>query len=162
MDFTTDGLGVTPSNRFDSNMCMYGKECTHGFWQSFNELWSNEEEVKDFKQKVFDQMQVLYKENTPEFIYFVTLYNVFNNYIAKLTEDNIIKSRTGFKNTLIWKKLYKFQQDGVKGAIDKIEKYNGCIIADSVGLGKTFTALAVIIHNELHKKPNSIYNRKKK
>lgn len=149
VDFTTDGLGVTPSNRFDSNMCMYGKECTYGFLQSFNELWSNGTAVLDVKQKVLDQMQVLYKENTPEFIYFVTLYNIFNNYIEELTEDNIIKSRTGFKETLIWKKLYKFQQDGVKGAIDKIEKYNGCIIADSVGLGKTFTALAVIKYYEL-------------
>lgn len=94
-------------------------------------------------------MRILYKENTPEFIYFVTLYNIFNNYLDELTEDNIVKSRTGFKETSIWNKLYKFQKDGVMGAIDKIEKYNGCIIADSVGLGKTFTALAVIKYYEL-------------
>lgn len=94
-------------------------------------------------------MKVLYKENTPEFIYFVTLYNIFNNYLDELTEDNIVKSRTGFKETLVWNKLYKFQKDGVMGAIDKIEKYNGCIIADSVGLGKTFTALAVMKYYEL-------------
>ena len=149
VDFTTDGLGITPSSRLDSNMCLYGKEYTIGFLQSFNELWNDTTAVEDVKQKVLEQMQMLYKENTAEFIYFVTLYNIFNNYIDELTEDNIVKSKTGFKETLIWNKLYKFQKDGVMGAIDKIEKYNGCIIADSVGLGKTFIALAVIKYYEL-------------
>ncbi|MDD2215742.1 MAG: SNF2-related protein, partial [Eubacteriales bacterium] len=149
VDFTSDGLGITSSNRLDSNMCLYGNEYTIGFLQAFNDLWNDSATVEDVKQKVLDQMQVLYKENTPEFIYFVTLYNIFNNYLDELTEDNIVKSKTGFKETLIWNKLYKFQKDGVLGAIDKIEKYNGCIIADSVGLGKTFTALAVIKYYEL-------------
>jgi len=149
VDFTSDGLGITPSNRLDSNMCMYGKEYTISFLQAFNELWNDETAVEDVKQKVLDQMQVLYKENTPEFIYFVTLYNIFTNYLDELTEDKIVKSKTGFKDSRIWNKLYKFQKDGVIGAIDKIEKYNGCILADSVGLGKTFTALAVIKYYEL-------------
>ncbi|HHT57777.1 SNF2-related protein, partial [Herbinix luporum] len=149
VDFTSDGLGITPSNRLDSNMCLYGKDYTIGFLQSFNELWEDDTAVQDVKEKVLEQMRILYKENTPEFIYFVTLYNIFNNYLDELTEDNIVKSRTGFKETQIWNKLYKFQKDGVMGAIDKIEKYNGCIIADSVGLGKTFTALAVIKYYEL-------------
>ena len=149
VDFTSDGLGITPSNRLDSNMCLYGKDYTIGFLQAFNELWEDETAVQDVKDKVLEQMRILYKENTPEFIYFVTLYNIFNNYLEELTEDNIVKSRTGFKETLIWNKLYKFQKDAVMGAIDKIEKYNGCIIADSVGLGKTFTALAVIKYYEL-------------
>lgn len=148
-DFTTDGLGVTPSNRFDMNTCMYGKGATSAFLQMFNELWEDDSTVEDVKQTVLDQMQVLYKENPPEFIYFITLYNIFSAYLGELTEDNIIKTRTGFKETLIWNKLYKFQKDGVIGAIDKIEKHNGCIIADSVGLGKTFTALAVIKYYEL-------------
>ena len=149
VDFTSDGLGITPSNRLDSNMCLYGKDYTISFLQAFNELWENDTAVQDVKDKVLEQMRILYKENTPEFIYFVTLYNIFNNYLDELTEDNIVKSRTGFKDTLVWNKLYKFQKDGVMGAIDKIEKYNGCIIADSVGLGKTFTALAVIKYYEL-------------
>lgn len=149
VDFTSDGLGITSSNRLDSNMCLYGNECTIGFLQAFNELWNDTTAVEDVKNRVLEQMQILYKENTPEFIYFVTLYNIFNNYLDELTEDNIVKSRTGFKETLIWNKLYKFQKDGVMGAIDKIEKHNGCIIADSVGLGKTFTALAVIKYYEL-------------
>jgi SNF2 family DNA or RNA helicase len=149
VDFTSDGLGITPSNRLDSNMCLYGKDYTIGFLQAFNELWEDNTAVQDVKDKVLEQMRILYKENTPEFIYFVTLYNIFYDYLDELTEDNIVKSRTGFKETQIWNKLYKFQKDAVMGAIDKIEKYNGCIIADSVGLGKTFTALAVIKYYEL-------------
>lgn len=149
VDFTSDGLGITPSNRIDSNMCLYGKDYTISFLQAFNELWEDDTAVQDVKEKVLEQMRILYKENAPEFIYFVTLYNIFSDYLDELTEDNIVKSRTGFKETLVWNKLYQFQKDGVMGAIDKIEKHNGCIIADSVGLGKTFTALAVIKYYEL-------------
>ena len=127
-----------------SNKCLYGKDYTIGFLQAFNELWEDDNAVQDVKDKVLEQMRILYKENTPEFIYFVTLYNIFYDYLDELTEDIIVKSRTGFKETQIWNKLYKFQKDAVMGAIDKIEKYNVSIIADSVGLGKTFTALAVI------------------
>ena len=149
VDFTTDGLGITSSNRIDSNTCMYGNEFTSVYLQMFDELWNNTAAVEDVKEQVLQHMQVLYKENTPEFIYFITLYNVFKEYLGELTEDNIVKTKTGIKDTLIWNKLYKFQRDGVIGAIDKIEKYNGCIIADSVGLGKTFTALAIIKYYEL-------------
>ena len=149
VDFTSDGLGITPSNRLDSNMCLYGKDYTIAFLQAFNELWQDDTAVQDVKDKVLQQMRILYKENTPEFIYFVTLYNIFYDYLDELTEDSIVKSRTGFKETQIWNKLYKFQKDATIGTIDKIEKYNGCIIADSVGLGKTFTALAVIKYYEL-------------
>ena len=94
-------------------------------------------------------MQVMYRENAPELIYYLMLYHIFHDYLDELNEENIIKSGTGFKNTKIWQMLYKFQRDGVQGIIDKIEKYNGCILADSVGLGKTFSALAVIKYYEL-------------
>lgn len=149
VDFTTDGLGITPSNRIDQNTCVYGNEFTSIYLQMFDELWNDTSAVQDVKQQILEQMEVLYKENTPQFIYFVTLYNVFHDYLDELTEDKIVKSKTGFRETHIWNKLYKFQKDGVMGAIDKIEKYNGCIIADSVGLGKTFTALAIIKYYEL-------------
>lgn len=149
VDFTTDGLGVTPSNRMDNNVCMTGKEETQSFLQMFNTYWNNPEFVIDVKEQILEQMKIVYKENTPEFIYFITLYSVFNEYLDELTEDKILKTRTGFKDTVIWNMLYKFQQDGVIGAIEKIEKHNGCIIADSVGLGKTFTALAIIKYYEL-------------
>lgn len=149
VDFTTDGLGITHSNRVDSNMCMYGYEFTNHFLKLFDELWNDHTAVEDVKKEVLRQIQTLYKENTPEFIYFITLYHIFNQYLGELTEDNILKSRTGIKETVIWNKLYQFQKDGVMGAIDKIEKHNGCIIADSVGLGKTFSALAIIKYYEL-------------
>lgn len=149
VDFSSDGLGITPSNRIDSNMCIYGEDYTMHFLRMFDELWNDDSAVEDVKEQVLEQMHVLYKENTAEFIYFITLYNIFNQYLDELTEDNIVKIKTGFKDTLIWNKLYKFQKDGVMGVIDKIEKYNGCILADSVGLGKTFTALAVIKYYEL-------------
>ena len=149
VDFTTDGFGITPSTRNDSNTCMYGTAFTQMFLQQFNELWEDEEQVEDIKSRVLEQMLVMYKENTPQFIYFVSLYHVFSSYLGELTDLNIVKEKTGFENTLIWNKLYRFQKDGVKGAIDKIEKYNGCILADSVGLGKTYTALAVIKYYEL-------------
>lgn len=149
VDFTTDGLGFSPSNRMDMNTCIHGKEATEQFLKMFDAIWENDSVVEDVKDKVLQQMQVIYKENTPEFIYFITLYNIFRDYLDELTEENIVKTKTGFKDTVIWDKLYKFQKDGVLGAIDKLEKYNGCIIADSVGLGKTFSALAVIKYYEL-------------
>ncbi len=149
VDFTADGLGFVPSSRNDMNACITGNEATHQFLDQFNELWEDNTQLEDVKAKVLEQMKIIYKENTPEFIYFVTLYNIFSNYLEELTEENIVKTKTGFKDTAIWNKLYKFQKDGAIGAIDKLEKYNGCILADSVGLGKTFSALAVIKYYEL-------------
>lgn len=149
VDFTTDGLGVTNSPRVDMNTCMYGKEYTKFYLDMFNQIWDDDSIVEDIKEKVLVHMEGIYKENTPEYLYFVTLYHVFNNYLEELTEDHIVKSKTGFKDTVIWNKLYKFQKDGVLGAINKIEKFGGCILADSVGLGKTFEALAVIKYYEL-------------
>ena len=149
VDFTSDGLGITPSARNDMNTCMYGRSMTQGFLQSFEGIWNNPAAVEDVTEKVLSEMEILYKENTPESVYFITLYHIFEAYLGELTEETIIKTRTGIKESLIWNKLYKFQRDGVMGAIDKIEKYGGCIIADSVGLGKTFTALAIIKYYEL-------------
>ena len=149
VDFTSEGLGIVKSDRIDSNMCMYGKEFTTHFLQMFDAIWEDTSAVEDMKESLLNQVQTLYKENTPEFIYFVTLYHIFHQYLDELSEDSIIKTRTGFKETQVWNTLYQFQKDGVIGAIDKIEKYGGCIVADSVGLGKTFTALAIIKYYEL-------------
>ena len=89
-----------------------------------------------------------YKENAPEFVYFITLYNIFREFLDDLSEDVLPNEATGFKDTLIWKKLYNFQKDATLAIINKLEKYNGCILADSVGLGKTFTTLSVIKYYE--------------
>jgi superfamily II DNA or RNA helicase len=149
VDFTTDGLGITHSNRLDMNTCLYDAAYSQSFLKMFDDIWADETLVEDVKQQVLEQMQVIYKENAPDFIYFVTLYNIFSQHLDELTEENIVKTRTGIKDTLVWQKLYKFQKDGVLGAINKIERFGGCVIADSVGLGKTFEALAIIKYYEL-------------
>lgn len=149
VDFTTDGLGITGSNRTDFNNFMAGEEFTDSQLLSFDTLWNNEMVLTDVKDKLLKQMEVMHEENSGEFIYFKSLYHIFYNYLDELDEDNIVKKGNKLKETKIWNTLYQFQQDAVIGAIDKIEKYNGCILADSVGLGKTFTALAIIQYYEL-------------
>ena len=90
----------------------------------------------------------VYQENSPELIYFMTLYNIFSEFLDDISEDVLPNEATGFRNSVIWNKLYNFQKDAALGIINKLEQYNGCILADSVGLGKTFTALAVIRYYE--------------
>jgi len=147
--FTSTGLGYTESESYDMNMCVKDAENTQALLQWFDSLWNNDSAVKDAKDLLLKQLNYLSEEKPAQFIYFVTLYNLFKDYLEEFDEEKIIKSKTGFKDTLVWNKLYKFQRDGVIGAIDKLETHNGCIIADSVGLGKTFEALAVIKYYEL-------------
>lgn len=149
VDFTATGIGAVPSRKLDLNMYSDDTQATKEVLTWFDEIWNNPAYAEDVKGEVLQNIQNIYKENSPDFLYFVTLYNIFRDYLEELNEENIIKPRTGIKETLIWNKLYKFQKDGVMGAIDKLEKHNGCIIADSVGLGKTFEALAVIKYYEL-------------
>jgi len=148
-DFTCSGLGYCPSSSFDMNTLITNKESTKQLLGWFNSLWNHDAMTHNVKAKMLAELKKLYKDNAPEFIYFVTLYNLFKNLLSDIDEEQIIKTKTGFKDTIIWNKLYNFQKDGVLGAIDKLEKYNGCIIADSVGLGKTFEALAIIKYYEL-------------
>lgn len=149
VDFTADSLGIVPSTRIEAINAFYGKEQTIGMLKAFENVWDSEEELEDVTDLVMENLNIIHKENPPEFIYFITLYNIFFEYLSELTDDRIVKEKTGIKDTLIWNKLYQFQKDGVLGAIEKMEKFNGCIIADSVGLGKTFSALAVIKYYEL-------------
>ena len=114
----------------------------------FNTLWNQPGLLEDVTDQVITQVETLYKENAPEFVYFLTLFHVFHDFMEENEEDPI-KPGLNFKDTVIWNRLYDFQKDGVVGAIRKLEKYKGCIIADSVGLGKTFEALAVIKYYEL-------------
>ena len=131
------------------NTCFKEPPETKSLLRWFDEIWSNPEATSDVKSAVLNQIESIWSSKSPEMVYFLTLYNVFREYIGEIEEDKIIKTRTGIKDTLVWDKLYRFQRDGVLGAIDKMEKYNGCIIADSVGLGKTFEALAIIKYYEL-------------
>lgn len=147
--FTTDGLGIIPSESHHMNTCFRGADEAHSLIKWFDELWASGKNSNNFEKPLQEALAFVYSDKTPQQIYFLTLFNVFRDFIGELDEDNIIKTQTGIKSTQIWQKLYKFQRDGVLGAIDKIERYNGCIIADSVGLGKTFEALAVIKYYEL-------------
>lgn len=147
-DFTSGGLGLVPSTKLDINSYVKDNTYTQQMLNQFNMFWNDENKAKNVKKAMLDSLEVVYKENNSEFIYFVTLYNIFKDYLENLTEEDIVKTKTGFKESVVWNKLYNFQKDGVLGAIDKLEKYNGCILADSVGLGKTFEALAVIKYYE--------------
>ncbi len=114
----------------------------------FNQVWQDGEKLQVVTEQVLDNITNAYKENAPEFIYFVTLYNIFNEFLEDISEDVLPNEATGFKSSVIWNKLYNFQRDAALAIINKLEKYNGCILADSVGLGKTFTALSVIKYYE--------------
>lgn len=148
-NFTASGLGYAESDQYEMNMRLNETTGTESLLEWFDAIWNNDKAVSELKDELLAHLQLLIDDQSPQFIYFLTLYNIFKDFIEELDEEKIIKTKTGFKETSVWKKLYKFQRDGVLGAIDKLEKYNGCIIADSVGLGKTFEALAVIKYYEL-------------
>ena len=115
------------------------------FFNQFKSVWGDSSKVEDVTEAIVDYISSAYEDNAPEFIYFVTLYNIFSEFLDDImSEDYLPNEGTGFRNSLVWSKLYHFQRDGAIGVIQKLEKYNGCILADSVGLGKTFTALAVM------------------
>ncbi|CAM3733343.1 helicase-related protein [Halomonas casei] len=143
------GLGEVQSDRFQMNTGISDPETSKQLLGWFDSIWADESAVKDIKADLIRQLDFIAADQPANFIYFLTLYNIFKDFLEDIDEENIIKSKTGFKDTAVWNKLYKFQKDGVLGAIDKLEKHNGCIIADSVGLGKTFEALAVIKYYEL-------------
>ena len=128
VDFTTTGLGLTPSSRPDMLPCLYGKDVSQESESKFNEIWEDEKLLEDVKEEVLEQMKIMYKENAAEFIYFLSLYNIFSDKLEALDEDKIVRKGNQIKETQIWNKLYKFQKDAVIGAIDKIEQHNGCIL----------------------------------
>jgi superfamily II DNA or RNA helicase len=115
----------------------------------FDQVWSDPEKLEDVTEKLCDHIASVYQENSPERMYFLMLYNIFSEFLEDITADVLPNDRTGYLDSLVWKKLFNFQRDAATGVINKLETYNGCILADSVGLGKTFTALAVIKYYEL-------------
>lgn len=147
--FTTSDLGFTHKKGFPTLIQKTAYPNSSASLDWFNQIWENEEDLTDVTQKVQDYFESAYKENSPEFIYFITLYNIFSDFLEDLSLDNLPNEQIGFKNSVVWNKLYNFQQDAVIGAINKLEKYKGCILADSVGLGKTFSALGVIKYYEM-------------
>lgn len=147
--FSTEGLGINPSHDLSLvQVAESAEECALlGGW--FTALWKSLPASEEPKRVLLDRLRELAVHREPSLIYFLTLYHLFKDLSGELDEERIVKSATGIRNTTIWKKLFKFQRDGVIGAIDKLDRFGGCIIADSVGLGKTFEALAVIKYHEL-------------
>lgn len=151
--FTSDGLGITESNNVSSMTAIIG-EPNHlaGLKSDFNMIWNDSTKSQEVTEKVLAKVKKIYQENSPEWLYFVSLYHIFHEQLNELDEEEIARDDSNFKDSVVWNKLYQFQKDGVMGLIRKLEKYNGAILADSVGLGKTFSALAVIKYFELQRK----------
>ncbi len=148
MGFTTSDLGCGRGNNLCNLITRIPTPHSDSYIKTFNELWKDQTKMQDVTEEVIASISEVYKENSPEFIYYVTLYNIFNEFLENISEDVLPNEATGFKESKIWSMLYNFQQDAVLAIINKLEKYNGCILADSVGLGKTFTALAVVKYYE--------------
>lgn len=146
--FTTAELGCEQGNALCTQITKLGQPVSQQFISDFNGLWNDREKMQDVTDRVLENIETVYKENAPEFIYFVTLYNIFHEFLQDISEDVLPNEATGFKSSRIWNKLYNFQKDAALAIINKLERYNGCILADSVGLGKTFTALSVIKYYE--------------
>ena len=145
---TTTDLGGDRGNNISNIVTRLDAPNTAEFVQFFDTLWNDGELLEDVTETVIERIASLYRENSPEFIYFLMLYHIFGKYLEEQTGDTLPNESTGFKESKIWNILYDFQKDAVLAIINKLEKYNGCILADSVGLGKTFTALAVIKYYE--------------
>ncbi|WP_314032934.1 helicase-related protein [Mogibacterium timidum] len=146
--FTTVDIGCERGNNTYNMVNCMEAPFSHQYMHLFEQLWNDCEKMQDVTDVVIENISTAYAENSPEFIYFMTLYHVFSEFLDDISEDVLPNEATGFKQSKIWSMLYDFQRDAVLAIINKLEKYNGCILADSVGLGKTFTALAVVKYYE--------------
>ena len=146
--FTTVDLGCERGNNAYTMIQKAEAPFSQAYIELFNQIWNDSSRLQVVTDEVIDSISNAYKENAPDFLYFVALYNIFNEFLEDISEDELPNEATGFKNSAIWNKLYNFQRDAALAIINKLEKYNGCILADSVGLGKTFSALAVIKYFE--------------
>ena len=147
-EFSTVGLGCERGNNAYNIIQKTELPFSKIYLELFDQLWDDKTKLQNVTDEVIDNITAAYKENSPDFIYFMTLYNIFNEFLDDISEDVLPNEATGFKESKIWGMLYNFQKDAALAIINKLEKYNGCILADSVGLGKTFTALAVIKYYE--------------
>lgn len=151
-EFTTSELGVSQGEKLFYNISKFENENTQRFLNAFDQVWNNPDYVDEVTNTVLDNITAAYQENAPEFIYYLALYNIFSEFLSDLDADYLPDERAGFKESKIWSLLYDFQKDAVVGAISKLEKHNGVILADSVGLGKTFSAIGVIKYYESRNK----------
>ena len=146
--FTTVDIGCERGNNTYNMVNRMEAPFATQYIQLFDTIWNDREKVQDVTETIITNIATAYNENSPEFIYFMLLYHVFSEFLEDISEDVLPNEGTGFKQSKIWSMLYDFQRDAVLAIINKLEQYNGCILADSVGLGKTFTALAVVKYYE--------------
>ena len=151
-NFTQTGLGKSTNSNIELNLAVEGKDACQEMNDWFDNIWQNNEETEDVKNNVIAALDRIGKEQSPEFIYFKTLYEIFKERLDEEKEFEQEGERIHFHESAIYNKLFKFQKDGAKGILNRLRKHNGCILADSVGLGKTYTALAVIKYYELNNK----------
>lgn len=148
--FTAVDLGYQRGDAISNFITKFEDAPSTQTWLNlFTQIWDDETKLKDVTDTLCSHIESVYQENAPEKIYFLMLYNIFNEFLEDLNEDVLPNDLTGYKDSIVWNKLFNFQRDAATGIINKLESYNGCILADSVGLGKTFTALAVIKYYEL-------------
>lgn len=146
--FTTVDIGCDRGHNVYNMVNKFDAPFSAEYMKLFERVWNDDSRMQDVTEDVIDTISAVYQENSPELIYFLTLFHIFSEFLEDITEDVLPNEATGFKNSVVWNKLYDFQKDAALGIINKLEQYNGCILADSVGLGKTFTALAVIKYYE--------------
>jgi len=146
--FTTVDIGCERGNNSYNMMTRFESPSSDEFVRLFDTVWRDKSKLWDVTEQVIDSISAAYNENPADFLYFFTLYNIFNEFLDDISEDTLPDEATGFKESKIWNILYSFQKDAVLAIISKLEYYKGCILADSVGLGKTFSALAVIKYYE--------------
>ncbi|MBR2776418.1 MAG: DEAD/DEAH box helicase family protein [Prevotella sp.] len=147
-EMTTTELGCERGNSVFQIIQRLPSPFSEAYLKNFNDFWEDREKCADVTEAIIENIENVYRENAPDFIYFVTLYNIFNEFLEDISEDVLPNEATGFKSSQIWNTLYNFQKDAALAIINKLETYNGCILADSVGLGKTFTAISVIKYYE--------------
>lgn len=147
-NFTTAELGEDRGNNaYFTTIKVHAPHATQ-YINTFNQIWSDNDRLADVTDTVLENITAAYKENSPEFIYFIALYNIFSEFLEDIDETSLPNEAVGFKQSKVWNMLYNFQRDAVVGCITKLNRFGGCILADSVGLGKTFSALGVIKYFE--------------
>ena len=148
-NFTKRGLGRDQGANVEINLSTTDPTIRAELRAWFDDLWTNKDVTYDVKEDVLLALNRIGEDHPPELIYYKTLYQLFRDDIeAREARDQRLED-THLYDTEIWNTLYDFQKDGAKSVITRLLRHNGCILADSVGLGKTYTALAVIKYFEL-------------
>ncbi len=159
-NLTDAGLGIKDSSNIELNIAKHDYEDEFKKLKNwFQDLWDNVAQYRiqlpnktkvDVKEYIIDLIKDLYKEYTPHDLYYKVLYEMFKDDLLEFSGNEEFKREIAhLEETIIYRSLFHYQQKGVISIIKMLQKYNGAILADAVGLGKTWTALAVMKYFEL-------------